>query len=49
MGAGICEQQEGCSLLKISTSESVAYLSKFNNKYKNIILKEEERCQKWMN
>ena len=42
VGTGICEQRAGCYLLKNSTSERVAYLSKFNNKYRNIILKEGE-------
>lgn len=45
MGARICEQSEGCYLLKLSTSERVTYLSKFNNKYKNIILKEGEMSE----
>ena len=41
----MCEQQEACYLLKLSTSERVAYLSKFNNKYRNIISKEGEMSE----
>lgn len=45
VGVRVCEQLEACYLLKLSTSERVAYLSKFNNKYRNIISKEGEMSE----